>query len=462
MLWRWHFYAGLFVMPFLTVLAITGTLYCFQPQIEPLLYPALLKVTPEGHRMPAQALLDRAQVQAMDGAVPTTYSVDTDPDASAEFIFRMPSGESRSFYLNPYSGAYLGSLGVEDRFMKQVRMLHRALLAGKTGELLMELAACWTLVMIATGVALWWPQLRKRGAGAFRMGNMEQMDPNGRAGQMINKRAWWKSLHQVIGAWLAIGALAFVLSGLPWTGSWGQQFKALASRVDQGSPPGAWGEARVRSTLPARGVTMDSLPLDAVPWAVGLSKVPSGTAPSEGARTISLDRAVSIVAAQGVTSGYQLVLPKTDTSVFTASYFPADPKVERTLHIDQYSGKVLQDIRYEDYGAVSQAISYGTSLHMGRYFGLANQIACATISLGLMALAITGLTMWLKRRPARALAAPSPPAALPPMRAWIVGLGLLGMVFPMMGVTLLAVWLLDRWISKSAARPVRTTSDAAA
>jgi hypothetical protein len=37
-LWRWHFYAALFVMPLLIVLAITGTIYCFQPQIEPLLY----------------------------------------------------------------------------------------------------------------------------------------------------------------------------------------------------------------------------------------------------------------------------------------------------------------------------------------------------------------------------------------------------------------------------------------
>ncbi|WP_261314916.1 PepSY domain-containing protein, partial [Burkholderia contaminans] len=45
-LWRWHFYAGLFVMPFLVVLAITGTLYCFQPQIEPLLYPHRLVVGP--------------------------------------------------------------------------------------------------------------------------------------------------------------------------------------------------------------------------------------------------------------------------------------------------------------------------------------------------------------------------------------------------------------------------------
>ena len=64
MLWRWHFYAGLFVMPFLIVLAVTGTLYCFQPQIEPLLYPHLLKVEPSGDRLPPQRLLDRARVVA--------------------------------------------------------------------------------------------------------------------------------------------------------------------------------------------------------------------------------------------------------------------------------------------------------------------------------------------------------------------------------------------------------------
>ena len=72
------------------------------------------------------------------------------------------------------------------------------------------------------------------------------------------------------------------------------------------------------------------------------------------------------------------------------SYFPADPKAERTLHIDQYSGKLLTDIAYDDYGRVAQWISYGTSLHMGRYFGLANQIVCAAISLGLAAMAFTG------------------------------------------------------------------------
>ncbi len=31
---RWHFYAGLFVLPFILILSITGSIYLFKPQIE--------------------------------------------------------------------------------------------------------------------------------------------------------------------------------------------------------------------------------------------------------------------------------------------------------------------------------------------------------------------------------------------------------------------------------------------
>ncbi|XQU67529.1 hypothetical protein OJJOAM_000260 [Cupriavidus sp. H18C1] len=137
---------------------------------------------------------------------------------------------------------------------------------------------------------------------------------------------------------------------------------------------------------------------------------------------------------------------------------PSDPRAERTLHIDRHSGTIVRDIRYEDYGAVAKAVSYGTSLHMGRYFGLANQIVCAAISLGLMALAITGFVMWVKRKPANALGAPSRPSSPPPMRAWIAGLAVLGAIFPLMGITMLLVGLIDRLVARTAgvpSRPVR-------
>jgi len=83
---------------------------------------------------------------------------------------------------------------------------------------------------------------------------------------------------------------------------------------------------------------------------------------------------------------------------------------------------------------------------MGRYFGVANQILCAAISLGLALMAVTGWVMWWKRRPQGSLGAPSRERAAPPMRGWKAGLVVLGMVFPLMGATLLAVWLGDRAI----------------
>jgi uncharacterized iron-regulated membrane protein len=462
-LWRWHFYAALFVMPFLVVLAITGTLYCFQPQLEPLLYPHRLVVAPQAApRLPEDVLLARANAAMPQGAKATTALIGHAPDRSAEFIFRLADGDQQSVYVNPYNGNVLGTLSVERRFMQVDRMLHRKLLLGKPGELVMELAACWTLVMIGTGVALWWPR-GKTGLSAALVPRLA-----------LKGRALWKNLHAVMGIWLALGALAFVLTGLPWSGSWGKQFKALATTAHLGAPPGSWGGLPLRSVLPGAsnttddshamhhaqsadmdsmpGMVMDDLPLKQTPWAVGDTPVPDSVpaaAPNSAANAaltatpLSLDNVMAQAAALGLKDGYSVVLPGSASGVYTLSYFPADPRGERTLYIDQYSGKVLRDIGYRDYGAVAKAVSYGTSLHMGRYFGLANQIICSVISLGLAAMAVTGFVMWWQRRPQRSLGAPSRERDAPPMRGWKSGLVLLGVVFPLMGATLLAVWIAD-------------------
>lgn len=444
LLWRWHFYAGLFVMPFLIVLAITGTLYCFQPQIEPLLYPHRLIVEDRAQpRLSYTLLLAQARRAVPAGSAPVTVSVDTARTRSAEFIFKLPSGDMSSVYVNPYDGQPLGTLSVDDRFIQQMRMLHRKLLVGKPGELLMEMVACWTLVMIATGVALWWPR---------------RLDPRGAVlapRRSAKGRVWWKELHSAVGIWLAVGAVAFVLSGLPWTGFWGKGFQKISTLASMGSPDGAWGDPTVQSaTATAKkrvqenampGMVMEDLPLKQTPWAVALTTVPD-TADARVTPTRSIDDIVRIVAQRGVETGYQLVLPKSVNGVFTVSYFPADPKAERTIHIDRYSGAVLKDIRYQDYGTAAQVVAYGTALHMGRYFGLANQLLCAAISMGLVVLAVTGFWMWWRRRPRATLSAPKHPSRMPPMRAWVIGLTALGMLLPLLGVTLIIVWMIDRWI----------------
>lgn len=44
------------------------------------------------------------------------------------------------------------------------------------------------------------------------------------------------------------------------------------------------------------------------------------------------------------------------------------------MHIDQYSGKVLADVRWQDYGVVPKAVELGIAIHMGKYFGFGNQL----------------------------------------------------------------------------------------
>lgn len=55
--WRWHFYAGLFVVPFMLTLAATGIIYLFKPQLDTLMYRDRLFVQPAGEVMPYTAQL---------------------------------------------------------------------------------------------------------------------------------------------------------------------------------------------------------------------------------------------------------------------------------------------------------------------------------------------------------------------------------------------------------------------
>lgn len=264
--------------------------------------------------------------------MPTLAQIEADRARSAEFVFRLTSGASESVYVNPYDGAVLGTLSVEHRLMKQVRNLHRGLMMGKTGALIMELAGCWTLVMIGTGIALWWPDHTDARNGGVWLPRLS-----------LQGRAWWRDLHAVGGIWLAAGALFFVLSGLPWSGSWGKEFKALATSASLGYPAGAWGEAHVHSTAPGAAakpaaqsadkhamhgmhMQMDDLPLRQTPWAVSATRVPDGTNASASVMRVLIEDVVALAAKQGVTDDYGIALPNKPTGVYTVSYFPADPR----------------------------------------------------------------------------------------------------------------------------------------
>jgi uncharacterized iron-regulated membrane protein len=157
---------------------------------------------------------------------------------------------------------------------------------------------------------------------------------------------------------------------------------------------------------------------------------------------IGLDRVADIVAAHGMSAPYRLNLPNGERGVYIVFTYPDQPEGQRSLYIDQYSGRLLGDVGFADYGWAAKAIELGIQLHMGNYFGRLNQIVMAVPCLGLIALSLTGPYMWWQRRPKGSLGAPQVRSPAPIGAVALITLGL-ALVFPLVGASLVVVGGID-------------------
>lgn len=119
------------------------------------------------------------------------------------------------------------------------------------------------------------------------------------------------------------------------------------------------------------------------------------------------------------------------------------PAADRTIHIDQFTGNVLADVHYADYSVYAKMMAWGIAFHEGD-LGAWNLALNTVFCLAVILMSVSGVVMWVKRRPAGArLGAPPRPADIPYAKgALLITLGL-SLAFPMLGLVLLAVIVLD-------------------
>ncbi|MCS1351027.1 PepSY domain-containing protein [Mechercharimyces sp. CAU 1602] len=435
-IWRWHFYAGLIFSPILILLAITGAIYLFKPQIEEVMYKDLYQVsaTDRAEKQSAEQLLQQIKKEYSDMDV-LHFTPSLEPERTAQAKL-MVEGEMTTLFVDPYRGEIVGSLTEDDRFMNQIVALHGELMIGTLGDRLVELAASWALILVVTGLYLWWPRQKKALFGTLLP----------RLGKGTNKRTRLRDLHAVPAFWLSFLIVILILTGLPWAGVVGEKINEVATYTNSGYPEEMWEQPQ--STLPTKDVA------DNVAWAAEEMPVPES---GDGKRIVSVDQVIEIAAKSDVEAGYSISLPQEDTGVYTVSVFPEQPERQATLHIDQYSGKVLADLRFSDYGTLAKIISIGIALHEGHYFGVINQVIALITCLGLIGIVATGIWMWWKRKPAGKFGAP--PAK--PLGRWkwgvLIILLIFGLILPLVGISLVVILLLDlvtrlivRWKGKRA------------
>ena len=420
--WRWHFYAGLFVLPFLILLAVTGGIYLLKDEINDILHPKLRLVEPlETAVLPASDIVARA-IEAAPGEL-KGYAPPPTPDRAAQVKISTPEAGKQVVYVNPYNGEVLGQLWdggfAGSPFMWVVRKIHSLEYFGWVANRIIELVGCWAIVLVVTGFYLWWP--RGQNGGMFSV-------------RFKSGRTFWRDLHAVTGAYagIAIGFLA--LSGLPWSGYWGGQFYQFANSSGLGMPPGYWSDYPL-STVPAGEV------MDHTPWAMEKEPLPVSEA-AEGAQ-IQIDQVIAKVEELGMHPGYLVNFPSGPTGVYTASVYPDSISYERVVHIDQYSGKVLFDMGFSDLGALGQAAEWGISVHFGQEFGIVNLLVMLAACVAIVLMAVSALVMWWKRRPAGALGAPKPPSDWRAPKAVLLIAISLGVLFPLVGLSIFVMLLID-------------------
>ncbi len=427
--WRWHFYAGIFVIPFLIILAVTGLMMMFITQIDGR-DGEKIAVTVEGKALPvsqqAEVALAEVPGQVVEWIGPKAE------DLATVFRIKTDAGQ-RLVAVDPYAGQVLETWDRRAGWYDLADNIHSTLLIGTTGDRILEIAAGLSLVLMFTGLYLWWPR------GNVMAGFVPNLQARG--------RALWKSLHAVVGFWMSLLLVVFLVSGLSWAGVWGGMIVQPWSSF----PAEKWDNVPLSDETHA---SMNHGHQNDVPWALeqtpmpasgsdaGIQGVPEGT-------VIDIDALVALGTALEMSGRFRVAYPGGEDGVWTLnrdsmSSDSTDPVNDRTVHVDQYTGKILADVRYTDYSLMGKSMAVGIPFHMG-LMGTWNFILNVVFCLSVIFVCVSGVVMWVKRRPqkARRLAAPPMPAELPLWKgAVLIGL-FTAMAFPLVGLTLLGVLAFD-------------------
>jgi len=399
--WRIHFWAALIASPFALIATLTGMLYIFTPQIEAQLYGQLERVAPQGTRLPLDAAVQAAMQAAPAGLVVQSVVPPARPEDAVRVAFGRPAagdgahaghgqpasavaaaapasasprpgqvGERITVFVDPYRARMLGSQRDQDRFSEWARRLHSRLLQGDALRWMIELAASWMLVMLLTGVYLWWPRPGQPG--------MPRADQRGRAG--------WRQWHAFLGVLVGVLSLAMVLTGITWSRYAGENVRALRDWAGQASPP-----------VPAR-----------------LHSMPQG-APLNWQQ--AWDRTRALVP----DTPPQLTPPRGPHGVWRAgSADKRHPTHRFDLVLNAYDGQVLYYAGWARQTAFGKATAVGIPFHRGE-LGVWNQVLLFVFAASVLFSLVSGWAMFFKRRRAGVLGLPkllpgawraTPPAAV--------------------------------------------------
>lgn len=358
-----HLWLGLTIGLLFAVLGLTGSVLVFYVEIDALLNP--VGEVSQGNDAPgwqsntwdnALATVEqtwpgrdgqwRFEVTGKPGPIPARYYAETGHHARSMMVWLSPDGTK--MLRKDQWGEYL---------MTWIYDLHMNLLAGDTGKQVAGWSGLVMLVLLTTGLVLWWPRGSWRKALAFKRN----------AVPLRRLRDW----HKLSGLWTLPLLILLVGTGvmlaLPQERDW--VLARAISRVDTApSPISRIGPTERISIARALATARRELPEARLAW-IEIPGKPDGV------------------------FRVRVQVPGDPSRRFPRSY----------VYIDQFSGKVLAVTDARQSSASNKVSNWLHPLHDASVGGTATRILALVVGLVPAALFITGLLHWRRRqRAARA------------------------------------------------------------
>ncbi|EAQ81960.1 PepSY-associated TM helix domain-containing protein [Blastopirellula marina] len=402
--WRWHFYAGLFCIPVLLVLSISGTIYLFKPQIEAWLDRPYDQQAVTENTQPISTLIETT-LATLPGSKFHSLELPTADNAATRIVVTQ-QGERIRCYVDPASGQLLHQTPEADRFIAVVRRLHGELFLGSRGSYLVELTACWTIVLIFTGLYLWCPR-KWSGFGGVLFPRLTS-----------GKKIFWRDIHSVTGIWISGFAIVLILSGLPWSSFWGNYFRTARQWT---------GTAVARQD-----------------WQINRPRKEQSTDEKPPFDFQSVDQVAAAATTLRLPPPVIISPPRGDSTDWKVQSMTQNRPYRVDLTIDGERGEVTSRKDFADRHAIDQIVGVGIALHEGQLFGWLNQLLAVITTSGLILLCASGVILWWRRRDRGVLGAPSVGAA-PRLSIGLTAIVLgLAIYLPLFGASLLAICLVER------------------
>lgn len=445
--WRWHFYAGLFVIPFMLMLSITGLIMLFDDEIEQLRYSDIINVMPQEQVQPASQQY-MAVKQAYPSGKITQYVSSNRENQAHRFNVKLADGKSILVTVNPHTAEVIGEIDRSDSWYQLANDIHGTLLIGKWGDYLIEVSASLGILLLVSGLYLWLPRDNASKAGFLKL--------RFNAGT----RVFMRDLHANLGGTLSLVLLLFLLSGLAWAGVWGAK---MVQGWNTFPTYYTWGEKPKSALTHAR---LNHGSEEEMPWNLEQATVPESKGHHSGhhehqtdkpydlGHSIGIDEIIAKAKAMGFTR-FKVYLPQSDTGVFTVSANSmagdvTDPRKDRTTHFDQYTGNVLVDVTWQDYSVIAKAMAAGVSLHQGD-LSIINKVLNAVFCIAFIAISVTGAMMWWVRRPAKQnkLGVPTRFEQDGIWKLGVISLILVSLLFPLAGVSIVLALVIDTLVVRN-------------